>query len=100
MPAIDVATTVGVSVTDSGDGVVASNDARTSPPVSMLAPLVLNELEAAEEVRDLDARRLRSVRAVHRVLLDVLGEVLADGTGVGLGRIGGAHELAVLQNRA
>jgi hypothetical protein len=56
-------------------------------------------LARREEVRDLGARRLRAVGAVHRVGVDRLGEIRADGALGGLLRVGGAHQLAVLRDR-
>src|SRR5499426_3624612 len=57
------------------------------------------DLEAREEIRDLERRRLGRVRAMYRVRLDRRGEVLADRAGRGLGRIGGAHEVAPFADR-
>src|SRR5262245_800971 len=57
------------------------------------------EVEGAEEVRDLERRRLRRVRAVYGVGLDRLGEVLADRSGRRLGRIGGAHQITPALDR-
>src|SRR3954462_23299 len=56
------------------------------------------ELEAAEEVAQLEGRRFRRVRAVRRVALDRLAELLAQAAGLGLGRIGGAHERPPLRD--
>src|SRR5574341_172226 len=56
-------------------------------------------LAGREEVRDLGARGLRAIRAVHRVGVDRFGEVRADGARGGLLRVGGAHQLAVLRDR-
>src|SRR3989441_910609 len=61
----------------------------SGPPISM-------DLERAEEVGDLERRRLRRVRAVDGVGLDGRGELLADRAGRRLGGIGGAHEIAPL----
>src|SRR6185312_9233430 len=52
-----------------------------------------------EEERDLDGRIVRAVRAMHRVGLDVLGELGADGAGIGLLRVGRTHDLAVARDR-
>src|SRR5678816_2022001 len=57
------------------------------------------DLRRVEEESDLLARGIRTVRAVHDVALDALGEVRADGTGRGFLRIGGAHDIAVLRDR-
>src|SRR5262245_54124083 len=56
------------------------------------------DLRRAEEVGDFDCRRFRSVRAVHGVRLDALGEIRADGAGRGLLRIRGAHDLAIFRD--
>src|SRR5262245_49207567 len=69
-------------------------------PRSATAALVGMQLQAAEEVADLERRRLRAVAAVDRVLLDVAREVLADRPRRRLRRIGRAHELPVLLDRA
>src|SRR5690349_14177259 len=53
------------------------------------------EFRSAEEVRDLGLRVLERVRAVHRVLVDALGEVGADRALGRLLRVGGAHDVAV-----
>ena len=45
-----------------------------------------------KKYRDFDARRFRRVGPVRGVAFDGLGEFLADGAGIGLGRVGGAHE--------
>src|SRR5439155_3132302 len=61
----------------------------------VLVPLLTRaELEAREEVRDLERRRLRRVGAVHGVCLDRRREVSSDGAGRGLRRIRCAHEIA------
>src|SRR5512139_3029616 len=43
-----------------------------------------------EEIRDLDRGGFRRVGAVHGIGVDALGEVGADGAGLGLLRVGGA----------
>src|SRR5262249_39461096 len=60
----------------------------------------LLQLEGAEEVGDLEGSGRGGVGAVDGVGLDGGGEVLADGAGGGLGRIGGAHEVAPLLDGA
>ena len=50
----------------------------------------------AEEVAEFERRRLRRVRAVRGVVVDRGAEVLAQRAGVGLGRVGRAHEVAPL----
>src|SRR4249919_568675 len=57
------------------------------------------DLEAREEVGNLERRRLGRVGAVHRVRLDGRGEILADRAGRGLGGIGRAHEVTPLPDR-
>src|SRR5690242_6009792 len=54
------------------------------------------QLGGAEEVADLGPGVLERIRAVHRVLVDALGEVRADRALGGLLRVGRAHDLAVL----
>ncbi len=53
------------------------------------------EVCLGEEEADFLAGRIRAIRAMHDVLLDARGEVAADRAGIGLGRVGGAHDLAV-----
>src|SRR5690606_31439234 len=53
-----------------------------------------------EEVRELDGGGLGGVGAVDGIGVDRVGEVGADGAGGRFLRVGGAHELAVLQHRA
>ena len=48
----------------------------------------------SEEERQFDRGRLRRVRPVNAVALDIGGEQLADGALGGIGRIGGAHDFA------
>src|SRR5262249_27711005 len=57
------------------------------------------DLEAREEVGNLERRRVGRVGAVHGVRLDGGCEILADRAGRGLGRIGGAHEVAPFPDR-
>src|SRR4051812_22202260 len=54
------------------------------------------ELGRSEEVGDLDRRVLFAVGAVDGVLADRLRELAADRARRGLGRVGGAHDVAVL----
>src|SRR5580698_8116952 len=42
-----------------------------------------NDIEIAEEEADLVVRGFRRIRAMHRIGLDALGEILADGAGSG-----------------
>ena len=58
-----------------------------------------DDLVAGEELRDLDRRRLRRVRAVHGILAHRQREILADGAGGGLFRIGRAHHVAIALDR-
>src|SRR6185503_11536806 len=75
----------------------ATRRAPTSPAAKGAAayPPLAYDLIWAKIQRNLGGRILRAVRAVHRVALDALGELLADGAGGGLGRVGGAHHVAV-----
>src|SRR5512145_2186619 len=57
-------------------------------------------LEAREEVRDLEGHRLQGVRAVHGVGLDGRGEVRPDRPRRGLAEVGGPHEIAPALDRA
>src|SRR5512134_1578879 len=52
------------------------------------------QLDAGEEVADLEASGVGRVRAVDAVGLDRACEVLADGPRIRLGRIRGTHDLA------
>src|SRR5262245_935346 len=45
--------------------------------------------------RDLRGRVFDTVGAVHRIALDALGVLFADGAGSGLGRVRGAHDVAI-----
>src|SRR4051812_14634844 len=58
-----------------------------------------SDLARGEEVRDLDLRVLERVRAMGRVLADAASKELANGAGLGLRRVGCAHDLAVLRDR-
>src|ERR1700730_1331598 len=57
-----------------------------------LPSAVLNQADAAEKIADFERRRFRFVRTVRGVALDGLAELLAQRAGVGLCRIGRAHE--------
>src|SRR5258708_3209289 len=57
------------------------------------------DFDLGEEEGDLLRRVFRRIRAVHRIGLDRLGEILADRAGGGLGRVGRAHYVAVLRDR-
>src|SRR5262245_44586021 len=59
----------------------------------------LAEFYPREEVADLEGGGLRRVGAVDRVGLDRGREVLANGSGGGLGRVRRAHDLAQLGDR-
>ena len=52
------------------------------------------QLVAGEPVADLEGRGVFGVGAVNGVLRDGGGKLLADGSLFGVGRIGGAHQLA------
>src|SRR5579875_797107 len=54
-----------------------------------------HNFDASEEEGDLHRRVLGGIRAVHRIGLDILGELGADRAGRRLLRIGRAHHLAV-----
>lgn len=59
-----------------------------------------HQLQAGEEIGDFDHSGFRRVRAMHGIGFDALGEFLADGAGRGIGRVGGAHHVAVFGNGA
>src|SRR5271166_1210185 len=59
---------------------------------------LLRQFVSGEEITQLEARRVFGVGAVHRVLLDARSPLLANRTRVGLGRIGGAHQRAIVGN--
>src|SRR5579883_162528 len=71
----------------------------TARPLSAVGQSA-DDLVAREELGDLDRGGVGRVRAVHRILADRLRMQLADGALGRLGRIGGAHHLAVLGDRA
>jgi len=48
-----------------------------------------------EEVADFDGGVFVRIRAMHRVGFDRFGEFLADRAGIGIGRVGGAHDGAI-----
>src|SRR6202035_4564172 len=58
-----------------------------------------DDLVAREELGDLDRRRLRGIRTMHRVLADRLGVQLADRAFGRLGRIGRTHDVAMPEHR-
>ncbi len=58
----------------------------------------LLEFIASEKVADLKGGRLFPVGTVDRVLFDGIGEHLADGAFLGVGGVGGAHQLAQIGN--
>src|SRR3954463_16512526 len=66
------------------------------PSMSVRGPRSAGEIDAREEVADLERRRVRRVGAVLRVVLDRPSEVLAQGVGVGLRGVGRAHQRAPL----
>src|SRR4051812_2136079 len=69
-------------------------------PVIVVSAGTRSDVEVGEEVGDLLARRLGGVGAVHHVLVHGLGEVAADAALGGLLRVGGAHDVAVLEDGA
>mmetsp|Transcript_21677 Transcript_21677/g.84466 ORF Transcript_21677/g.84466 Transcript_21677/m.84466 type:complete len:526 (+) Transcript_21677:1337-2914(+) len=56
------------------------------------------DVHAGEEERDLGGCRFGGVGAVHGVGIDAVGEVGADGALLGFLRVGGAHQVTVLQD--
>src|ERR1035441_2361973 len=52
---------------------------------------LLQQFRGAEKKRQLHRRRLRSVRPMNAIALDIGGEPLADGCLRGIGRVGGPH---------
>src|SRR5579872_1073824 len=72
----------------------------TARPLSAVVRQSADDLVAREELRDLDRGGVGRVRTMHRILADRLRMQLADGTVGRLGRIGRAHHLAVLGDRA
>ncbi len=61
-------------------------------------PASANQFVASKEIGDLDRRILRAVAAMGAVCLDALCEKLADGAIGRIGRVGGAHQVAVLRH--
>src|SRR5260370_14271729 len=59
-----------------------------------------DEFEAGEEVADFEGGGFRSIRAVGAIVADAGAEIVANGAGSGLLRIGGAHSVAPLLDRA
>src|SRR5271166_2058795 len=57
---------------------------------------LLRQFVSGEEITQLEARRVFGIGAVHRVLLDARSPLLANRACVGLGRIGGAHQRAIV----
>src|SRR5262249_50224196 len=76
-----------------------SSCVRSSASRTALLALGGGEIGAAEEERDLLARRLGPVGAVDRIPLDVLAELGADRPGRRLAAVGRAHDLAVPRDR-
>src|SRR6476659_9949737 len=83
---------------------------RIARPAAMKTmPMTINRRDMAlsrssdfhppEEVSQLERRRLGCVGSVRRVVLDRRAELLAQGPGVGLGRIGRAHQRPPLLDR-
>src|SRR5437667_11314256 len=63
-------------------------------------PALTDELRTGEEEGDLDRGIFGRVRAMNRIRLDRFGEIAPDRAGRGLGRVRGAHHLAVAHDRA
>src|SRR5271157_2447264 len=59
---------------------------------------LLRQFVSGEEITQLEARRVFGVGAVYRVLLDVRRPLLANRALLSLGRIGGAHQRAIVGN--
>eukprot|EP01031_Cornospumella_fuschlensis_P050967 gene50968-62330_t len=78
----------------------AAHKLRAGQRVEIEFEQVGRNVHAREEERHLDRCGLRGVRAVHGVGVDAVGEVGTDGALLGLLRIGGTHQLAVLGDRA
>src|ERR1039458_6229962 len=57
---------------------------------------LLRQFVSGEEITDLETRGVVGIRTVNGILLDARSPLLADGAFVGLGRIGGAHQFAVV----
>lgn len=53
-----------------------------------------------KEIADFEGGGLRGVRAVHAVELDVEAVGMAEGAGLGHGRVGLAHDIAPVLDRA
>src|SRR5262249_39043443 len=61
--------------------------------ITSVCSVSADDFAVAEEEADFIGRGFGRIRAMHRVGLDVLREILADGSGCGLFRIGRAHDL-------
>src|ERR1700730_3191285 len=60
--------------------------------------VLLRQFISSEKETQFEARRLIRVGAVDRIVLNAAGPFLADGALFGIGRIGGAHQLAPIGN--
>src|SRR5437870_5558867 len=60
---------------------------------------VSNDFQLTEEIADLECGRLRPIRAVNRIPLNVGPELFPDRAGIGFGRIGRAHDFAEFVDR-
>src|SRR5262245_57321737 len=67
--------------------------------ISSLSEPILKDLVRPEKESDLAGGGVGAVGTVHRVLLHIVSPILANGSRRRLGRIGGAHDFAILQDR-
>src|SRR5215472_12954355 len=101
---ITLAKRIGVTVSSGPAGAFSRSASCTSVPQDiiwvnlphMTCRDLPHDLQIAEEEPDLVCGRLGCVRAMHRIGLDVLSQILADRTRRRLGRIGRTHDFAVL----
>src|SRR3974390_1089822 len=71
---------------------------KSEPGIANSGFSLLRQFESCEEITQLEARGVFGVGTMHRVLFDARCPFLADCTLVCLGRVGGAHQLAVIGN--
>src|SRR3982074_988174 len=85
----------------------SSPDQKFAAPNSQRGPRVAiarcrqpsaDDLVTREKLRDFDRRGLGSIRTMHRILADRLRVDLADGAVGCLRGVGGAHDIAMLQD--
>src|ERR1700761_677435 len=82
------------------DGLRALSLRRPSGKLRTFCDPALREFEAGKKVADLESRRIVRVRAVRAVVLNALAEFLANRARRSFRRIGGAHRIAPLRDRA